>query len=70
MSHICPAQLEFEGHSMLIVASDSYDLEPVEIDKLYSTSGERYDFVITANASHGKKLVLKQILNLNHPLKI
>lgn len=54
MSHVCPAVLEIENHSLLIIASDSYDLQPVTVDSLVSTSGERYDFVVNANATGGK----------------
>lgn len=50
-SHVCPAVLEVENHSLLVIASDSYDVEPVEVDSLFSNPGERYDFVITANQS-------------------
>ena len=53
MSHVCPVILEVEDHSLLVIASDSYDLQPVAVDSLYSTSGERYDFVINANQSIG-----------------
>jgi FtsP/CotA-like multicopper oxidase with cupredoxin domain len=54
MSHICPAVLEVEGHRLLIIASDSYNLQPVYVDSLVSTAGERYDFVINANQSAGE----------------
>lgn len=54
MSHVCPAQLEIENHSLLIIASDSYDLQPVTVDSLVSTSGERYDFVVNANQTGGE----------------
>lgn len=55
MSTACPALLEIEGHRMTIIASDSFDLQPRTVDSLISTSGERYDFVINANASGGSK---------------
>lgn len=54
MSHVCPALLEIENHSMRIISSDSFDLQPVEIDSLISLPGERYDFVIDANQTGGK----------------
>lgn len=54
MSHVCPALLEIENHSMEVIASDSYDLQPVTVDSLVSTSGERYDFVINANQPAGE----------------
>lgn len=39
---------------MQVIASDSYDLQPVTVDSLVSTSGERYDFVINANQPTGE----------------
>lgn len=39
---------------MLIIASDSSDVQPGIVDSLVSTSGERYDFVINANQSGGE----------------
>jgi FtsP/CotA-like multicopper oxidase with cupredoxin domain len=54
LSHNCPAQLDIENHTLLMIASDSYDFKPVEVDSFLSTSGERYDFVLTANQTGGK----------------
>lgn len=53
MSHICPAVLDVQGHSLQIIASDSFDLQPVTVDTLVSLPGERYDFVINANQTNG-----------------
>lgn len=58
MSHICPAQVEIENHSLLIIASDSFDLQPVAVDSFVSNSGERYDFVVNTNQSGGKRDLL------------
>lgn len=43
--------IEIEKHSLRVIASDSFDLEPVEVERLVSNSGERYDFVINANSA-------------------
>ncbi|KAG5671819.1 hypothetical protein PVAND_001994 [Polypedilum vanderplanki] len=59
MSHSCPVLLEIEGHSMQIIASDSFDLQPVMIDSLVSTSGERYDFVLHANHQTGSSFWIR-----------
>jgi FtsP/CotA-like multicopper oxidase with cupredoxin domain len=40
---------------MLVIAADAYSVRPIEINTLYSTSGERYDFVLDANQVSGKK---------------
>ncbi|KAG5677062.1 hypothetical protein PVAND_006846 [Polypedilum vanderplanki] len=61
MSHNCPVILEIEGHSMQIIASDSYDLQPVTIDSLVSTSGERYDFVLNANQKIGSSFWIRLV---------
>lgn len=66
MSHVCPVLLEIQNHSMLIIASDSYDLQPIMIDSLVSTSGERYDFVINANQLEGITVIILFFL----PLKV
>jgi FtsP/CotA-like multicopper oxidase with cupredoxin domain len=57
MSHACPVVLDVESHKLLVVASDSFDLQPVSVDSLVSTSGERFDFVINANQSGGKLVI-------------
>lgn len=57
MSHSCPVSLEVENHKLLVIASDSFDLQPVSVDSLVSTSGERYDFVINANQTGGKFVI-------------
>lgn len=57
MSHACPVALEIENHSMLIlvliIASDSYNLQPVAVNSLSMNAGERYDIVIDANQDGG-----------------
>lgn len=57
-SHTCPLMLEVEGHRLQIIASDSYNLQPVTVDTIVSTSGERYDFVLTANQPNGENFIL------------
>lgn len=36
---------QIEGHTLKLLASDSFEFRPVFTDALVSTSGERYDFV-------------------------
>ncbi|XP_053675343.1 uncharacterized protein LOC128725611 [Anopheles nili] len=48
-SHVCPMQLQIEGHTLEIIASDSFHLQPRKVDTIVCTSGERYDFVLEAN---------------------
>lgn len=54
MSHVCPTSIEVEKHHMKILASDSFDLQPVTVESLISNSGERYDFVINATEDSGR----------------
>lgn len=51
MTHVCPTSIEVQGHSLTILASDSFDLRPVTVERLITNSGERYDFVIDASRS-------------------
>lgn len=53
MSHVCATAIEIEGHSLKVIASDSFDLQPVTVEKLISNAGERYDFVVEANQLNG-----------------
>lgn len=52
-SHTCIFKLQIEKHRMKIIASDSYPVLPVDVDTLYASSGERYDFVVDANQVAG-----------------
>lgn len=63
MSHVCPTAIEIEHHSLRVIASDSYDLQPVTVEKLISNAGERYDFVVDANQNQGETGFLNQISN-------
>ncbi|XP_026273138.2 uncharacterized protein LOC113202909, partial [Frankliniella occidentalis] len=45
----CPLTFRVYGHKLTIIASDSRDVQPLEVDTLYTFSGERYDVVVTAD---------------------
>ncbi|XP_055904766.1 uncharacterized protein LOC129940445 [Eupeodes corollae] len=53
ISHNCAVQLQIEGHKMTVIASDSSNVRPMDINTLGINSGERYDFVLTANHTKG-----------------
>uniref|UniRef100_A0A182NBB3 Uncharacterized protein n=1 Tax=Anopheles dirus TaxID=7168 RepID=A0A182NBB3_9DIPT len=53
-SHVCPLQVQIEDHTMEIIASDSFHLQPHKVDTLVTTSGERYDFVVDANGARDR----------------
>lgn len=44
---------------MSIIASDANNLRPVIVNTLITTSGERYDFILEANQTKGKKIQVK-----------
>nr|XP_019548835.2 laccase-2-like [Aedes albopictus] len=48
-SHVCPLELQIANHTLEIIASDSYNLQPITVNTLVATSGERYDFVVSAD---------------------
>lgn len=55
-------ELQIEGHKLTAIASDSYPMNRVDVDTIYTTSGERYDFVVNANQPENKgKTYLKFI---------
>ncbi|XP_039275445.1 laccase isoform X2 [Nilaparvata lugens] len=49
----CPLEMYIENHTMTIINSDGGDIEPIEAATLVSYAGERWDFVLNANASVG-----------------
>uniref|UniRef100_A0A182JBL4 Uncharacterized protein n=1 Tax=Anopheles atroparvus TaxID=41427 RepID=A0A182JBL4_ANOAO len=53
-SQYCPFQLQIQNHSMLIISTDGGTVQPEHtVDTLVSISGERFDFVLTANQLPG-----------------
>ncbi|XP_058451551.1 uncharacterized protein LOC131430517 [Malaya genurostris] len=48
-SHVCPLELQILNHTLEIIASDSFHLQPIVVNTLISTSGERYDFIVHAD---------------------
>ncbi|XP_058056326.1 uncharacterized protein LOC131207717 [Anopheles bellator] len=53
-SQYCPFQLQIQDHRMLILSTDGGTVQPRHtVDTLVSISGERYDFVLTANQPPG-----------------
>lgn len=50
---IYPLRVSVDNHNFSVVASDGYDLEPVECESFIINPGERYDFVLNANQPVG-----------------
>uniref|UniRef100_T1GHN8 Uncharacterized protein n=1 Tax=Megaselia scalaris TaxID=36166 RepID=T1GHN8_MEGSC len=53
ISHACPFQIQVEDHTMVVIASDGFNVKPKIVDTLVINSGERYDFVVNANRPFG-----------------
>ncbi|KAK2581552.1 hypothetical protein KPH14_005204 [Odynerus spinipes] len=50
---VCPAEITIQNHRMTVIATDGEDVKPTVVDRIVSTSGERYDFVLNANQNGG-----------------
>ncbi|XP_054269197.1 uncharacterized protein LOC128990701 [Macrosteles quadrilineatus] len=49
----CPIDLAIDGHSLTVISSDGSDVKPKTVDSLVSYAGERWDFVLDADAEVG-----------------
>ncbi|CAG2067047.1 unnamed protein product, partial [Timema podura] len=45
--------MSIDDHRLLVVATDSAAVEPIEVDSIILNAGERYDIVVTANQTVG-----------------
>lgn len=45
----CPMELSIDNHTMVVISSDGYEFEALEVDAFVSYAGERFDFVLNAN---------------------
>lgn len=61
MSLVCPAELTIEKHTLNVIGSDSFNLQPIIGTSIVSLAGERYDFVVSANQSEGEMNVLLRV---------
>ncbi|XP_076675786.1 uncharacterized protein LOC143372966 [Andrena cerasifolii] len=50
---VCPAEFTIQNHNLTVIAVDGLPINPVEVTSIVSYPGERYDFVITTNATAG-----------------
>ncbi|XP_063700380.1 uncharacterized protein LOC134830740 [Culicoides brevitarsis] len=66
-SHVCPVQIQIQGHNLSVISTDSFDVHPENVNTLISTSGERYDFVVNADQAPGNYCVRVKLLGVcNH----
>lgn len=50
---IYPMRISVDNHSLIMVASDGYDFEPIVVESFIINPGERYDFLLRANQAYG-----------------
>jgi FtsP/CotA-like multicopper oxidase with cupredoxin domain len=69
-SQQCPFQLQIENHTMQVIAADGTAVQPIFVNSLVSLSGERYDFVVTANQEPGEYWIRVRAIEKCAHLKI
>ena len=52
-------QFSIDGHKLLLVGTDGYFIEPVEVDYIIIHTGERYDFLLTANQTDKTNYIIR-----------
>ena len=45
----CPIQFSVDDHTLLVIASDGGNFDPIVVDSLNIFAGERFDFVLIAH---------------------
>ncbi|XP_069125665.1 uncharacterized protein [Argopecten irradians] len=61
-----PIRIAVDQHPLKVVASDGYDIQPVDAESLIITPGERYDFEIVTNQLAGTSYWIR-VETLEHP---
>ena len=51
--NICHVVVSVQDHPLTVIGTDGSPIEPVEVSRIGVASGERYDFVLTANQEIG-----------------
>ncbi|XP_053672224.1 uncharacterized protein LOC128722576 [Anopheles nili] len=70
-SQYCPFQLQIQNHRMLIISTDGGTVQPQHtVDTLVSISGERYDFVLTADQPPGNYWVRVRGIGFCDPMRV
>uniref|UniRef100_A0A182QTI3 Uncharacterized protein n=1 Tax=Anopheles farauti TaxID=69004 RepID=A0A182QTI3_9DIPT len=70
-SQYCPFQLQIQNHSMLIISTDGGTVKPEHtVDTLVTISGERYDFVLTANQTPGNYWIRVRGIGFCDPMRV
>ncbi|KAF4524249.1 hypothetical protein B566_EDAN008795 [Ephemera danica] len=50
---VCPAQVTIQNHPLMTIATDGEPVQPAIVNTVISFTGERYDFVLTADQPVG-----------------
>ena len=52
-------RFSIDSHKLLLVGTDGYFIEPVEVDFIIIHTGERYDFLLTGNQPSNKNYLIR-----------
>ena len=58
-----PYEVSVDGHVLTVVATDGYDVTPLNVDIILMSPGETVDFVISANQTAGKYWVRAAVMS-------
>ena len=64
---IYPLRVSVDNHNLTVVASDGYDLTPVQCESFIINPGERFDFLLTTNQAienYWIRIVSMEVLTL------
>lgn len=63
-----PWRLSIDNHSLVVIASDGMDIEPITVQSIIINPGERYDFLLSAHQHPSNYWIRAKTLeiNLNH----
>ncbi|XP_033745541.1 laccase-like [Pecten maximus] len=59
-----PFRVSVDSHSISVVSTDGYDIQPVTVESFIIHSGERFDFVLTADQPVGNYWIRAQSLEI------
>ncbi|KAK3579382.1 hypothetical protein CHS0354_029684 [Potamilus streckersoni] len=60
-----PFRVSIDNHILEIIASDGYNLEPIEVESFVINPGERFDFILIANQSVSNYWIRAETLEVN-----
>ncbi|XP_014787383.1 uncharacterized protein LOC106881494 isoform X1 [Octopus bimaculoides] len=60
-----PCEVSIDGHQMVVIASDGYELKLMAVDYVILSPGERFDFILNANNGNGNYWIRGRTLELN-----